>query len=230
MKRLSAVLFDLDGTLVDTAPDMVAAANELRKLQGLAALPFDRLRGRVSHGAIGLITAALDRHPDDADFERLRMDFLALYGERNHEQSEMFPGMETVLEDLEHGGIPWGIVTNKPTAYTDPLLDRLGLNERPGVIVMGDSLPHRKPHPEPILHACRELAASPVSCVYVGDAERDFQASRRAGARGAVALWGYIDAQDRPRDWSAEAWLETPAELSAWIAQCQIEKMKPTQP
>ncbi|TDJ35698.1 MAG: phosphoglycolate phosphatase [Gammaproteobacteria bacterium] len=221
MKRLSAVLFDLDGTLVDTAPDMVAAANELRKLQGLGALPFERLRGQVSRGAIGLITAALDRHPDDPDFERLRMDFLALYGERNHEQSEMFPGMDEVLQNLDRWDIRWGIVTNKPEAYADPLLNQLGLDERAGTVVTGDALRHRKPHPEPIVHACRELAVKPGSCVYVGDAERDFQASRRAGARGVVALWGYIDGQDQPRDWAAEAWLETPAQLSAWIAQCQ---------
>lgn len=219
MKPVNAVLFDLDGTLVDTAPDMVAAANELRRLQGLPALPLEQLRGRVSHGAVGLVTAALDRQPEDPDFERLRMDFLALYGERNHEHSELFPGMHDVLENLGRWGVPWGIVTNKPTAYADPLLDRLGLNDSAGTVVTGDALRHRKPHPEPILHACRQLQVMPGGCVCVGDAERDFQASRRAGARGVVALWGYIDRRDRPRDWSAEAWLETPEALSAWIAE-----------
>ena len=228
MKPVSAVLFDLDGTLVDTAPDMVAAANELRRLQGLRALPFERLRGHVSHGAVGLVSAALDRHPEDSDFERLRMDFLALYGERNHEQSELFPGIGGILESLGQWGIPWGIVTNKPAAYADPLLERLGLNDSAGTVVTGDALRHRKPHPEPIVYACRELQIPPDHCVYVGDAERDFQASRRAGARGVVALWGYIGSADRPRDWSAEAWLETPEALSAWIAECN-GSTKPTQ-
>jgi 2-phosphoglycolate phosphatase len=202
-----AILFDLDGTLLDTAPDMVSALNALRQEENLPELPFPQVRPLVSHGAQALV-----RHgfPDaqGQHFESLRQRFLSLYARTLAVRTRPYDGVAEALAYLESRAIPWGIVTNKMEGLTAPLLDSLGLRHRAGAIVCGDTLPERKPHPRPLLHAAAMLGVEPGGAVYVGDAERDVLAAQAAGMRAYVALYGYIPADERPREWPASGWLE----------------------
>jgi len=207
-----AVLFDLDGTLLDTAPDMAAALNTLRRLEGLEPLPFAQIRPHVSHGAARLIKIGFECESGDR-FNALRLRFLDLYRADLAVGTRPFEGIDDLLDDLERRGIAWGVVTNKPGWLTDPLLSALGLYERAGCVVSGDTLPERKPHPMPLLHAAKLLATDPRRCTYIGDAERDIQAGRAAGMKTLVAGFGYLSAEDDPASWSADAILARPAEL-----------------
>jgi 2-phosphoglycolate phosphatase len=207
-----AVLFDLDGTLLDTAPDMAAALNALRTLEGFDPLPFEQIRPHVSHGAARLIRIGFGCDSGER-FESLRLRFLDLYRADLAVGTRPFEGIQEVLGVLESQGIAWGVVTNKPRWLTEPLLSALGMQQRAGCIVSGDTLPERKPHPMPLLHAARLLAAEPHDCIYVGDAERDIQAGRAAGMRTLVAGFGYLAGDDNPASWSADAILERPADL-----------------
>lgn len=211
-----AVLLDLDGTVLDTAPDMVAALNDLRTARQLAPLPYALARQYVSHGARGLVRIGF---PDasEAQFEVLRRAFLEAYAARVTGDTRIFEGIESALAVLEAAGVPWGIVTNKPQGLTEALLAHLGLLTRAAVLVCGDTLPERKPHPAPLLHAARQLGIEPVECIYIGDAERDVQAARAAGMRVYVALFGYIPADESPLEWPASAWLDAPAALVALL-------------
>ena len=182
-----AVLFDLDGTLLDTAPDMVGAINLLRVEEGLDPLPFERLRVHVSHGAARLVEIGFGCAEGDR-FESLRRRFLDLYRGRLCEATRLFDGLEEVLLELEVHNIPWGVVTNKPGWLTDPLIQAVGLGRRVGCVVSGDTLAERKPHPLPLLHAADLLGVSAADCTYVGDAERDIQAGRAAGMRTKLHL------------------------------------------
>jgi 2-phosphoglycolate phosphatase len=208
----SAVLFDLDGTLLDTAPDMAAALNVLRTLEGLSPLPFDAIRPHVSHGAARLIRIGFDCESGER-FEALRLRFLDLYRRDLAVETRPFEGIEAVLEVLERRGIAWGVVTNKPGWLTNPLMSALGLGERAGCVVSGDTLPERKPHPMPLLHAAKLLASEPRDCIYVGDAKRDIEAGRAAGMKTLVAAFGYLSNEDDPGGWSADAILRRPVEL-----------------
>jgi phosphoglycolate phosphatase len=210
-------LFDLDGTLLDTAPDMAAALNRLRLEEGRGALPLNAIRPQVSHGARAMIRVGFGLEPGDAQFEELRERFLAIYASDLACHTLPFPGIPALLDGLAQAGIPWGIVTNKPGWLTDPLLETLGLHRQAGVVVSGDSLPQRKPQPEPLLYACAQLAAEPLNCVYVGDAGRDIEAGRRAGMRTLAAAFGYIPADDDPAAWGADGVLHRPEELMAWL-------------
>ncbi|MCW5574415.1 MAG: phosphoglycolate phosphatase [Steroidobacteraceae bacterium] len=212
-----AVLFDLDGTLLDTAPDMVGALNTLRAEEGLAPVPFAAARAQVSHGSSGLMRVGF---PDaiDAELERLRERFLALYRRRLADETLLFPGGDLVLEHLEAAALPWGVVTNKPGWLAEPLLAALGLDRRMACLVSGDTLPERKPHPRPLLHAAQSIGVEAAACVYVGDALRDVQAARAAGMRPVVASFGYLSDSDEHRLWPAEAWIDTPDELIGWLA------------
>ncbi len=214
---LRCALFDLDGTLADTAPDMVAAINRVRRDEGLAPLPFAALRDHVSHGSAALVRLAFGPDQDPADFERRRRAFLDTYRARLCEQTRLFPGMAEVLAQLEAADLPWGVVTNKPAWLTDPLMSALGLGDRAACIVSGDSMPERKPHPLPLRTAAEQCATPPGQCLYVGDAERDIAAGRRAGMTTLVARWGYIDAGQRPWDWGADGHIDHPAQLLAWL-------------
>ena len=210
---IALVLFDLDGTLIDTAPDMVPALNELLVAEGRAELPYERLRPRVSYGSTGLLHEAFGADLDGPELERLRTRFLGLYEKRLARASLPFPGIEALLARIEDAGMRWGVVTNKPGWLTDPLLDALGLLDRAACVVSGDSVSERKPHPMPLLHACT-LAGTTAECaVYIGDAERDVAAARAAGMASFVALFGYIPDDERPPDWGATALLETPDDL-----------------
>jgi N-acetyl-D-muramate 6-phosphate phosphatase len=222
MNRAAAILFDLDGTLLDTAPDMVGALNRLRVEEGLAPLPFAGVRASVSHGAMRLISVGFPGASGD-EFERLRQRFLSLYGENLADGTCLFPGLESVLARLETDGLPWGIVTNKPGWLTDPLLERLGLAGRACCAVSGDTVAERKPHPMPLLHAAELTGVPPHLCVYVGDAERDIAAGRAAGMQTVVAAYGYLGAEDRPASWNAHGIVDRPEQLLDWLTLRHLE-------
>lgn len=209
----AGVLFDLDGTLLDTAPDLARALNRLRREQGLEALPFARIRPVVSHGAVALVRLGFGGEPGEPGFEALRNRLLALYSADLAAETRLFPGMEPLLTQLEQAGLPWGVVTNKPGWLTEPLLGRLNLLARAACIVSGDTTARRKPDPEPLLYACRLIGIKPRRALYVGDAERDVEAGRRAGMRTVVARFGYLGDGDRPETWGADALIDDPEEL-----------------
>jgi N-acetyl-D-muramate 6-phosphate phosphatase len=214
--RARAVLFDLDGTLLDTAPDMVGALNRLRREEGEGSLALEQVRPFVSHGARALVQIGFPQ-ATGAAFEALRRRFLDIYREGLSRETRVYDGVAEALTQLESAGIAWGIVTNKPGWLTAPLLEQLALHHRAGVIVSGDTLEQRKPHPAPLLHAAEKLAVPAVHCIYVGDAERDVQAANAAGMRVFVALFGYIPEHECPHDWPANGWLESPVEMARWL-------------
>lgn len=214
--RTRAVLFDLDGTLLDTAPDMAGALNELRREEGLAPLPFESLRPHVSHGSVRLVSVGFGIGPG-AEHERLRLRFLDVYRACLADRTRPFDGMEAVLERIEQAGLAWGVVTNKPGWLTEPLLEALGLSRRAGCVVSGDTLPVRKPHPGPLLHAAGRLRLAPAECTYVGDAERDIEAGRAAGMCTVVAAFGYLGADDDPAAWQPDGVVHAPGDLIAWL-------------
>jgi len=215
-KRHEALLLDLDGTLLDTAPDMGGALNRLRAEHGLEPLPAQSMRPVVSHGAVRLVALGFPEATGE-EFERLRLRFLDLYAERVAEGTCLFPGFEAVLAALEARDMPWGIVTNKPGWLTDPLLEALGLGRRAACAVSGDTLAERKPHPLPLLHAAGLIGIAAERCVYVGDAERDIQAGRAAGMTTVVAGYGYLSADDDPRRWQPDGIVDCPGDLLPWI-------------
>jgi phosphoglycolate phosphatase len=216
---IDAVLFDLDGTLADTAPDLAAALNRVRVDRGLDPVPAAHLRSSSSHGARGLIGRGLGIAPDHPDYRELRDAFLAHYECALCVDSILFADVAAMLGAIESRALKWGIVTNKATRYTLPLLDLLGLGGRAGVVVCGDTTPHTKPHPAPLLHAAAALGVPPARCVYVGDAERDVTAGLAAGMRTIIARYGYIDAREDPESWPADGTIEGPSALLAWLPE-----------
>ena len=214
---IRTVLFDLDGTLLDTAPDLAAALNAVLIENNRPALPFDAIRPVVSHGGIALIKLGFDLDPSDPGFDPLRQRLLETYRENISSLTRPFPGITDLLDALEKRRISWGIVTNKPGWLTDPLLKDLGLYDRAVAIVSGDTLDERKPHPAPMLHACELAGSDPGQCVYIGDAQRDIEAGINAGMQTLVALFGYLQEQDDPRNWQADDMIETPLELLEWL-------------
>jgi N-acetyl-D-muramate 6-phosphate phosphatase len=213
---LKAVLFDLDGTLLDTAPDMVGTLNSMRLAEGLAPLPFAPLRAEVSHGSARLVQIGFPG-VDAGRFALLQRRFLEAYGARLAAETRLFDGMDRVLGELSRRGLPAGIVTNKPAHLTDKLLEELGLRTRFVCVVSGDTLKERKPHPLPMLHAAELAGAAPDACVYVGDAERDVQAAHAAGMRALVAVYGYLSADEDWAAWRGDGSIQRPAELLDWI-------------
>ena len=216
MSPLRAILFDLDGTLLDTAPDLVGALNGLRAEHGLAPLAFESVRPAVSHGAARVLRLGFPLADAD-EFAALQRRFLDIYRAALSAGTRLFPGMERVLDTLASRGLQSGVVTNKPAWLTDPLLEGLGLRGRLACVVSGDTLPERKPHPLPLLHAAKLAGVLPGECIYVGDAERDIQAAHAAGMPALIARYGYLHADDRPDVWGAEGNLHRPLDLLAWI-------------
>ncbi|WP_449413178.1 HAD-IA family hydrolase [Pandoraea soli] len=206
--NVRAVLFDLDGTLADTALDLVAAVNKVRTDRGLAPGPYETLRLQASHGARGLIGSAFGVAPEDAAFPSLRDAFLANYEAALCVQSRLFDGIPALLEALAARGMPWGIVTNKAARLTDPLVELLGLAEGAACVVSGDTTPHSKPHPAPLLYAAERIGIAPGRIVYVGDDLRDIQAGKAAGMATVAAAYGYCGDSLAPAEWQADAVVE----------------------
>lgn len=214
---VSCVLFDLDGTLVDTAPDMAHALNRTLVNHGRQPLAFEAIRPSVSLGGVALVKLAFNLDEADPELNPLREEFLAIYRDNLSRESRLFPGMEQVLAGLEGIDASWGIVTNKPGWLTNPLMQDLQLDARSGCIVSGDTLAQRKPHPAPLLHACELLQRNPEETVYVGDARRDIEAGASAGMTTLVAAYGYIGEAENPEDWGADGLVESPEEILAWL-------------
>ena len=213
MHAVRLVLFDLDGTLADTAPDLAAAVNRMLVARGRAPLPLAALRPLASHGARGLIGKAFQVAPGDAGYEPLRQEFFREYESALCDHSTLFPGMAETLDSLDAAGLRWGIVTNKMARFTDPLVHALGLDRRAACVVSGDTTPHAKPHPEPLLHALRQSEYSARHAVYVGDDLRDVQAGQAAGMRTVIAAYGYLGDTKPVENWGADYVIERPADL-----------------
>lgn len=211
------VLLDLDGTLADTAPDLAYALNVLREEQGRAPLPYEDVRPVVSHGTSALVRLGFGDVSDDETYTALRQRLLELYHRHLARGTRLFDGMDMLLAELERRGLAWGVVTNKPAFLTEPLMAALGLSVRAACIVSGDTTAHCKPHPEPLLHACRLAGSAPEHCVYIGDAERDIQAGRAAGMATLVAAFGYLGPDDRPERWGADGLLDRPGDVLRWL-------------
>lgn len=217
MPAFDAVLFDLDGTLVDSAPDLAGAANDLRAAHGLPPLPFGELRPMVGTGARGMVGTAFGVAPGDPRFEPLRDDFLARYERRLLQETRVFEAMQPLLAALESRQQPWGIVTNKALRFAEPLVQGLELHRRAAVLIGGDSTPHAKPHPAPLLEAARRLAVEPARCLYVGDDHRDVIAGRAAGMATVAAGWGYLGKGEAIDAWGADLVASDPVALLHWL-------------
>jgi 2-phosphoglycolate phosphatase len=213
---LAAVLLDLDGTLLDTGPDLARIANQLRAEHHLAPLPYAALRPQVSHGSAAVLRAAFPG-ADAIRIASLQSRFLESYREQLAVETRLFAGFEVVLPALEAERIPWGIITNKPGWLTEPLLRELGLYDRAACVLSGDSLPVCKPDPLPLLTAAQRIAVDPERCLYLGDALRDVQAARAANMTALAARYGYIGPDERTDQWPVTAWIDSPLELLDWV-------------
>jgi 2-phosphoglycolate phosphatase len=214
---VSVVLFDLDGTLADSAGDLALALNRVRADCGLAPVPVDGLRAHASSGARGLLGAGMGITPDHAEYATLRAAFLAHYEQCLAETTTLFDGVPAMLADIDSRGLRWGIVTNKHARFTVPVVKALELAQRAGTIVSGDTTPHPKPHPAPLFHAAHAMGVAPASCVYVGDDLRDIQAGNAAGMPTIVADYGYMGAGDASTTWPATGRIARPQDLLAWL-------------
>lgn len=214
---IEAVLFDLDGTLADTAPDMTRTVNLMRGRRGLEPVAPEVVRSQVSRGARGMLAAAFGVASGDPEYEAMREEFLAIYAGNLCVETRLFPGMAELLDALEARGLPWGVVTNKFERLARPVLDGLGLAGRARVVVGGDTCPRPKPFPDPLLHAAAALGVAPGRALYVGDDERDVQAARAAGMPVVVAGYGYLGDGDSPPPWGADALVDSPAGIGEWL-------------
>ncbi len=212
------MLFDLDGTLLDSAPDLAYAANALRTRRGLAPLSVAELRPWVSQGARGMIGKGMGVAPEQPEYEALRQEFLQVYAECLANETAFWPGMEAVVEALDSQAIAWGIVTNKFTQFTEPLLKKIGLWDRCAIVVCGDTTPHAKPHPAPMQHAISTLALEPAAVVYVGDDARDIESGFAAGTWTVACDFGHHVHEPFPKDWGADALIQRAEDLISVIA------------
>ena len=209
----AAVLFDLDGTLIDSAPDLAGAGNELRVARGLSPLPYEAFRPMVGSGARGMVGIALQLGPADSDFPAARDEFLRRYEARMTRETRVFGEVPSLLQVLERHGIPWGIVTNKAARFAEPVVRSLGLDRSAAALVCGDTTPHAKPHPAPLLEAARRVGVDASDCIYVGDDLRDVQAGRAAAMGTVVAAWGYLGLGDAIEAWGADHIIQSPPDL-----------------
>ncbi|KTB73203.1 MULTISPECIES: N-acetylmuramic acid 6-phosphate phosphatase MupP [Pseudomonas] len=211
--RLRAVLFDMDGTLLDTAPDFIAIAQAMLADRGLPPVPEKLIRDEVSGGARAMVAAAFAMSPQAPQFEALRLEFLERYQRDCAVHSKLFDGMAELLADIEKAGLIWGVVTNKPVRFAQPIMEQLGLAERSAVLICPDHVTHSKPHPEPMILACKMLDLDPASVLFVGDDLRDIESGRDAGTKTAAVRYGYIHPDDNPDHWGADVVVDHPLEL-----------------
>jgi 2-phosphoglycolate phosphatase len=214
---IKAILFDLDGTFADTAPDLAAALNHTRATRHLPPLPIELLRPQASHGSRGLLKVGFDIEPEHPDYDKLRDIFLDYYAKNICVHTQLFGDTAKLIDTLEQRGIKWGIVTNKPHRFTVPLMQALGMASRPVCLISGDTCTHAKPHPEPMLKACEIIGISPAQCLYLGDDLRDMQAANAAGMRGIIANYGYVSADASVENWNAHGSINKPTELLDFI-------------
>ena len=214
---VKAVLFDLDGTFADTAPDLAAALNHTRAARQLPPLPLDVVRTQASHGSRGLLKIGLDIEPDAPDYDALRDIFLDYYARNICVHTRLFPGMADLVAELEQRDIKWGIVTNKPHRYTLPLMQALGYAERAACLISGDTCTQPKPHPAPMLKACEIIGVLPGHCLYLGDDLRDMQAANAVAMRGIIACYGYVSCDASIANWNAQGSVNKPMELLSFI-------------
>lgn len=214
---IKAVLFDLDGTFADTAPDLAAALNHTRATRGLPALPLEVIRTQASHGSRGLLKIGFGIEPDAPDYDTLRDIFLDYYANNICVHTRLFGDMAELVAELEQRDIKWGIVTNKPHRYTLPLMQALAMAERAACMISGDTCAHAKPHPEPMLRACEIIGSLPAQCLYLGDDLRDMQAANAAAMRGIIANYGYVGEDASVANWNAQGSVNNPMELLAYL-------------
>jgi N-acetyl-D-muramate 6-phosphate phosphatase len=215
--EVDAVLFDLDGTLIDSAPDLGAAADKMRTDRGLPSLPLERYRPMAGAGARGMLGVAFDMTPDHPEYESYREEFFVNYERRMTHDTRAFDGVAELIERLRLLGLAWGVVTNKSMRFTGPLTRGMPLFSTAGAVVGGDSTPHAKPHPAPLLEAARQLQLAPQRCIYVGDDERDVVAGNAAGMGTVAACYGYLGRNCDTRQWGAKAHIAAPLELLALL-------------
>lgn len=214
--NLSCVLFDLDGTLVDTAPDLIACLNKALKAHGFAEILSDTVKPFISYGAAAMIQKSVtDIDPDTQN--KILETMLSLYQENIAEHSQFFPGISETLQTIESLGLKWGIVTNKRERFTQPLIEAFNLKDRAACIISGDTTANSKPHPEPMLTACRQAKVKPEECVYIGDALHDIEAGKNTNMKTLAAVYGYLKPDDIPSNWQADAIIESPEQLTSWI-------------
>jgi len=211
------ILFDLDGTLLDTAPDLANALNTVLAANQRPILPLAQIRPVASHGGKGLIKLGFGIDETHSEYSELRQELLRCYQQNLCDETKLFPGMEHVLNHLNDTNTPWGVVTNKPSWLTEPLVANFAFFQQAGCIVSGDTVAKSKPHPEPLWHACSLLNCTANQSLYIGDAERDIQAAKSAGMPAIVALYGYIAEQDAPHEWGADAFIYEAKELLAFL-------------
>ncbi|HED36133.1 MAG TPA: HAD family hydrolase [Gammaproteobacteria bacterium] len=217
MSIIKTVLFDLDGTLIDTAPDMANALNLLLGEESQQALSFEIIRPVVSNGSAALVQLGFPDLTCADTVERLKKRYLEIYQQKLCIHSRLFPGMDTFIQHIEERGMNWGVVTNKPAWLTDPLMQQLNLNTRAACVISGDTTANRKPHPEPMYLACQQANSAVEHCIYIGDAQRDIQAGINAGMQTVVARYGYIGEWEDSAQWGADYTIDSPDELLALI-------------
>ena len=211
--RLRAVLFDMDGTLLDTAPDFIAICQAMLAERGFPRIDDKLIRDEISGGAKAMVSAAFAMSPNEPEFETLRQEFLERYQQDCAVHSKLFEGMEELLGDIEKAKLIWGVVTNKPVRYAQPIMEQLGLDTRSAVLICPDHVTKSKPDPEPLLLACKMLDLDPASVLFVGDDLRDIESGRDAGTRTAAVRYGYIHPHDNPDHWGADVVVDHPLEL-----------------
>lgn len=212
------VFFDLDGTLADTAPDLANTLNQLLQECGKPPMPYNVIRPTVSHGGLYMLQKAFELDENDSELPELRKRFLEIYRSCLANETTLFPGMVELLNELESRAITWGIVTNKSKQLTHPLIQALGLANKAACIVCGDTLEHSKPHPAPILYACKLVKCEPHQSLFIGDAKNDIVAGKNAGMRTLVANYGYIDMDETPDAWGADGMINKPEEILDWLS------------
>ena len=213
--RLRAVLFDMDGTLLDSAPDFIAVAQAMRQARGLEPVPDQQIRDVVSGGARAMVLGAFDVDPLSEEFESLRLEFLDRYQDQCAIATHLYDGMAELLDDIEKARLLWGVVTNKPLRFAEPIMQRLNLASRSAVLVCPDHVSKSKPDPEPMVLACSQLGLDPASVLFVGDDLRDIESGRAAGSKTAAVRYGYIHPDDNPDHWGADVVVDHPLQLRA---------------